>query len=83
MINKLQRRKRNTTGFLKTFFNDFWTYVLDNGENYGKFVSLAVGSQEHNSLINAYDLIGKVFVGSFNYKPQIQIKGFHRPIGAQ
>ena len=60
MINKLQRRKRNTTGFLKTFFNDFWAYVLENGEQYGKFASLTVGSHDYNNLINAYDLIGKV-----------------------
>ena len=82
MINKLQRRKRNTTGFLKTFFNDFWTYVLENGENYSKFVSLPVGSQNYNSLINAYDLIGKVFDIYLEIFVTI-IEGFHRPISAQ
>ena len=65
MITKLQRRKRNTTGFLKTFFNDFWAYVLENGEQYGKFASLTVGSHDYNNLINAYDLIGKVQCQSY------------------
>ena len=60
MITKLQRRKRNTTGFLKTFFNDFWNFVIDNSIKYPEFKTRQSDSPEYNQLVNDYDLIGKV-----------------------
>ena len=60
MINKLHRRKRNTTGFLKTFFSHFWAFVLKQSTAYSLFIDEKGDTMEVNSLTNDYDLIGKV-----------------------
>lgn len=60
MINKLHRRKRNTTGFLKTFFTHFWNFVLEQSVKHPKFKVFEEHSNEFNHLANSLDLIGKV-----------------------
>jgi len=60
MINKLHRRKRNTTGFLKTFFTHFWNFVVEQSVKHPKFKVFEEHSNEFNHLANSLDLIGKV-----------------------
>ena len=60
MINKLHKRKRNTTGFLKTFFTLFWDYVTEVSAKCGKYYDLDENSAKFNNLTNSLDLIGKV-----------------------
>ena len=64
MINKLHRRKRNTTGFLKTFFTHFWNFVVEQSEKHPKFKVFEEHSNEFNHLANSLDLVGKVGVFS-------------------
>lgn len=62
MINKLHRRKRNTTGFLKTFFTHFWNFVVEQSVKHPKFKVFEEHSNEFNHLANSLDLIGKIFI---------------------
>ena len=60
MINKLHRRKRNTTGFLKIFFTQFWDFIEEKSGDFAEFKKVDENSQLYNNLTNSLDLVGKV-----------------------
>ena len=60
MISKLHKRKRNTTGFLKSFFNLFWDFVAQESRETEEYFELDQNTKKFNNLTNSLNLIGIV-----------------------